>query len=294
MQRLNSQQYTNVGHKYIYNLVFLRNKLLVVWMGLEYIYIWVATNSWTDVDLEMTPNILQQWERGMQNGLVNLSNPLLVSTFSLLGHADDILCNSMMPSRSITGKKEQLLLLHNKSQHCVCQIVPWCLLVLFVPRLSICWLWGPWHTRPVSSSSGSCTLEETSSVVNLDQKQPAMYKTWLLLYALSHGWIYANGFGKAVFQCSVQDKIPFHSPVRPGWPSEKDCPLAGACRFLLEQWKNWQGCGVLHPPQLITHDAPSAHSPNLNLSNWQTPFHKCHATPASQIQIIQLCTMPLC
>ena len=111
MQRPNSQQFTNVGHKYIYNLVFLRNKLLVVWMGLEYIHIWVATNIWTDVDLEMTPNMLsppgtlQHWERGMQNGLVNLSNPLLVSTFSLLGHADDTLCNSMMPSRSITGKK---------------------------------------------------------------------------------------------------------------------------------------------------------------------------------------------
>ena len=94
-----------------------------------------------------------------------------LNSFCLLGRANDTLCNSMRPPGLPHGKDPQEhFLLDNNFQYRVGQIVPWSLLVVFVPRLSICWLWGPWHTQPVSSSPGSCALKETSSVVNRAQK----------------------------------------------------------------------------------------------------------------------------
>ena len=229
----------------------------------------------------MTPNILQHWERGMQNGLVNLSNPLLVSTFSLLGHADDTLCNSMMPSRSITGKKSNFYCCTTNLSIVFAKLSPdvfWYFLCQDylsadseahdTPDLSVLpqglahWkrqvVWSTLTknslqcTRP-DFFSIHCPMVEYMQMVSEKLFSSVLYRTKYLFTAPSD-------------QADPQKRIAH-------WLEQASSCRGGGGGRGGWHWKNWQGCGVLHPAQLITHDAPSLTQP-LFIQLTLTPFHK--------------------
>ena len=185
-----------------------------------------------------------------------------LNSFCLLGRANDTLCNSMRPPGPPHGKDPQEhFLLDNNFQYRVGQIVLWSLLVVFVPRLSICWLWGPWHTQPVSSSPGSCALKETSSVVNRAKKCTRTDFDYAQI---------CKFFRKDISQCTEQNTFSvksFHSPMF-YLTLRKGLPGTGSCQQAMEELTR------LCPPSPATHNSRcTQYSPNLHSSNWHTPLY---------------------
>ena len=124
-----------------------------------------------------------------------------------------------------------------------CKIVPWSFLVLFVWRSSIWSPWSPWHSclffRRVLRMEGDKYSGQAWPKTHCNVQEPTSFMHTV-------PWLNIQMFSEKLFPGVLfRTKYLFT-----GWPSAKDCPLAGGGKFL--PWKNWQGC-VLHPPP--THNS---------------------------------------